>query len=229
MLSIDLAGNIITPGRLVKRLGGDFDEFNGIPNGFDIPTDGDYSGVTISNTGGPHFAKYLTRTAAGKCVIHGPEFSVTSEMMAFRLQAKVVGGGSSATSNNTRRHFRYGFSDEAGQNGAYLEYLSPDGIESGSFITTLKSGIASRQKINFQTNNPAERYALNLWVSRNPITGSWTVTLGEGEQIRTVMDIPTQSISMANIRPFIEWEWTATTGVFLVSIAQFTTDIYWRF
>lgn len=228
MLSFDMAGRLIAPSRMAKTFGGNIDS-RGIPDDIEIPTTGAQAGVVISDYSDPWMAKTLTRTVAGKATIQGPSITLKGDMVAVCVKVRAFGGGSSATSGSTRRDFSYGLRSDDGQHGLFKEYRNPDRTETGNFITGRAAGVDTRRAINYQDNNPAERYPPEFWVSRNVLTGGWTAYLFEGDQCRTVMNVPATDATLTTFRPFIEWDWTYPTGNFNVNIAHFSTDIYWRF
>ena len=230
MLMFDMAGRVIDPGRLRKTIGGDLDA-RGIPPLIEIPTTGAYAGVTVGEYAtDPYLATKLSRGTGdpGPAIVRGPEIDLTAEMMGFHLAARVFGGGSGSTFGLTRRDFRCGFRSDDGQHGIFVEYRNPDRAESGTFITARSGGSDTRHPINYQINNPTERYAPELWATRNLTAGGWTATLAEGGQIRTDMNLG-NTASMDRLRPFAEWDWTATTGDFHAMVSHLSFDIFWRF
>lgn len=228
MLNFDMAGRLIAPSRLRKTIGGDIDGRNGIPAGLEIPTTGDYAHIAVSDYGDPLMAKTLTWSAAGRGLIRGPVVTLKSEMVAFCVRVRAFGGGSSATSGSTRRDFGYGLQSDDGLHGLFKEYRSPDRTTSGNYITARAGGVDVRHPILYQDNNPAERYAPEFWVSRNP-AGGWTATLCEGDRPRVAMDIPASEVSLTTFRPLVFWDWTYPTGACAAQIAYFSLDIFWRF
>lgn len=231
MLQFDLAGNLIEPGRLKKTFGGDLDSVNGIPTGVEIPTTGDYSGVVVSDTPDLFYGKTLTRTTTGKACARGDAILVKGEMNAFRMRCGLIGGGSSATSGNTRRNIRIGFFKPDNTQGAYIEYINPDSGTEGAYIQAVIGGVTTTYPINFNVNNPGENYYITFWLSRNKSSGGWTVSFGEGDQIRTVKDIDISELSVQSqyIRATVEWDWTYASGLFEPSVCHFSYDIFYRF
>lgn len=228
MLQIDMSGRVIEPGRLKKTLGGDFDT-RGIPALFDMPTTGDYSGVTVADYSDAYMAKGLSRTTMGRAAARGPAITLKAEHAGFCLRAGVFGGGSSATSGETRRDFTVGLQSDDGQNGLFMEYRNPDRTTTGIFLTGRAGGVDTRKAIRYQVNNPAERYPVELWATRNLLTGGWTATLCEGDRPRHVVDFSSGEVALTTFRPVVAWDWTYPAGTFNVQIAHMALDIYWRF
>lgn len=236
MLQFDMAGRIVEPGRLKKSMGGDFDS-RGIPSLFEIPTTGDYSDVTVSDYSDNMYAKKLERPAAtpGLAVARGPEVDMGSEGVGYHVSSRVIGGGSSfqASYGATSRDFFVGLLSDDGQNGVIMEYRSPDSADSGTFITGITNGTSTRKPINYQCNNPSERYAIELWVTKNTATSGWTATLCEGDRPRHVVDFVAGTVGLTDVRPVVGWDWTYDSGggtdYFSVGVAQLSLDLYWRF
>ena len=231
MLLFDMAGRLIAPSRLLKTVGGDIDR-HGIAAGVTIPTTGDYSGVTVTDTpADTSLSKTLTRTAAGKAAVIGSVFKARGDLMAARLVGFVSGGGSGATSGFTRRDFTYGFRTTNSSDGCYIEYRNPDTSTPGIFLTVKKGSSIVRTPINLQTNNPEERYCLSFWISKNKSTGGWVATLGEGDQIRTVLEISQSDEDFDNkfFEPFIEWDWTYASGNFAPQVSHLSHEAYYLF
>tara|TARA_Y100001970_G_C14153595_1_gene814179 strand:- start:648 stop:1346 length:699 start_codon:yes stop_codon:yes gene_type:complete len=232
MLQFDMAGKLIEPARLKKTYGGKFDKLNGIPDNFEIPTTGDYSGVTVSDYAGDvHYAKTLTRASAGKAAVTASTYwLVKGDVEAFKLSAGIIGGGSSATSGNTKRSFRIGLVQNTGNYGAFLEYRNPDHPDGQStqFIV-IDNGVETPYPVNYRINNPGERYPVELWLTRNRNRGTWVLTLAQGGQISTFKDIGAVNFNEKYMRPLVEWDWTASNGTFNPSIAYMYFDVYWRF
>ena len=229
MLSFDMEGRLIEPSRLKKTLGGDFDT-RGIPPLFEIPTTGDHAGVTVADyASDPYLAKTLSRTTPGPALVHGPTLPLEGEHVGFCLRSRVFGGGSSATSGSTRRDFTLGLQSADGQHGLFMEYLNPDRAVTGAFITGRAAGVDTRKPVQFQVNNPAERYPVELWVTRNVQTGGWSATLCEGAQPRHVVEFSAAEASLTSFQPMLGWDWTYTSGTFSAQLAHLSLDIYWRF
>lgn len=234
MLMFDLAGRLIEPTRLKKTIGGDIDR-DGLPAKIDVPTTGDFADVTVSDlsTDGA-MGKTLSRSTLGKMRVTNTQANqVKGFVEALRMQAFVMGGGSQSATGQTSRSFRYGFWHPSVYNeGAWVEYLPPaNGTTTGMFLTVRHGGTITRTPINLQVNNPAEHYPLDLWISRNPKTGGWTVTIMEGGQPRTEMTFPLAQLDLDEryLVPFVEWERLDATGSCTATICQFSHTVYWRF
>lgn len=224
MLGYTPRGAIIQPGLTVKRFGGDFDS-RGIPADCTIPTDGDFSGVVVTDDGLQ--AKVLTRTTTGLARVQGPEINVSATIRALRMQMAVIGGGSGSTAGHTRRHFKFGFLSDDGQSGAMMEFLNADDPANGHYLTGLSGGTPTRTAINVNYNSGLTRYAAELWLSRGPGTG-WQVTLAEGDLPAKMARFTTAQLATGVLRPVVEWDWTYPSGTFVPKIQQMTAAIYWE-
>lgn len=231
MLRLNFDGSIKEPSRLKKSFGGPIDATNGVPASIEIPTTGSHSGVVVSDTGDLFYGKTLTRTASGLACVRGDAILVKGEMNAFKVTACVMGGGSSATSGQTRRDFRVGFWKPDLTIGAYIEYINPDSGTEGVHLKVISDGSTETYPLNYQVNNPSDNYYITFWLTRNLSTGGWTATLAEGSEIRSEVDLPPSELSLNNkyIRAYVEWDWTYASGSFSPSIANLDFDIYYRF
>lgn len=231
MLNYDMTGKLIKPSRLIKTVGGDIDGLNGIPSNIEIPTTGDFSGVAVSDfTGDVSFAKTLSRASAGKMVVRSSATLTKGRHKALKVNSKIIGGGSSATGGNTRKDFRVGFRHQNENDGLFLEYLSPDSPNEGTYITAVKDGVTTRKPITYKVNNPTERYDINFWCSRIP-AGGWEVTIMEGKSVQNVVTFDEAEVDLENlwIEGFVEWNWTYASGFCEVSVAHFSRDLCWQF
>tara|TARA_Y100000588_G_C14192408_1_gene898609 strand:- start:869 stop:1570 length:702 start_codon:yes stop_codon:yes gene_type:complete len=233
MLRFDMSGKLIEPSRLKKTIGGNIDR-DGLPAKIDIPTTDDWTGVTIADNVDGALGKVLSRTTLGKIAVRNSQANlITSNVEALHLKARVIGGGSNATSGQTTRRFRFGFiHPTVGNEGAYVEYLPPAyGELEGSSMVGIAGNVKTRKPINYTVNNPGEHYALDLWVSYNRADSRWYITLMEGEQVRTQYPFSSTELSLYNryLIPFIEWEWEDASGAIDVTVCQFEHTVYWRF
>lgn len=229
-------GRIIAPARMVKRLGGDIDA-RGLPTDFAIPTTsitpGNFTNV-VASTDDYLFSQKITRTGAGLARIHGPVINAQGQIRAYNIKALFRGGASTATSGETRCDVNVGFRSDNNQQGTSLEYIAADsaaslGIAEGTYLTGRASNSSTRNPVNFQINNAAENYAIDLWLTKTGTTG-WRLSFGEGDgYIHQFADFTTSQLVMTDVRPYLQWNWTYATGTFNRRICQFICDIYFDF
>lgn len=231
MLPIDLNGRIKNPTQRGKKFGGDIDA-RGVPFGVEIPTAGNYAGVTVSDRSGDiYYAKSLSRTTNGLACVRGDfEIDVSGDMQAFNVTAAIFGGASGATSGQTRRDFKIGFISDDGSEGCFYEYRNENTApgESGHYITRINNGVITRTRVFMAVNSPTDRYEPGLWLSKHP-AGGWTATLLGKGKVHTEMHIPAAEIEMNNVRPIAEWNWNHPSGSFGANVATFEYEIYWRY
>ena len=222
-LRYDMAGRTLPPTRRESLMGGEFNR-NGTPTGFSVVTG---SGTTTANNG--DVSQFVNRAndTPGIARVQGPVIALQGALRAMHLKALIAGGGSSATSGNTRTHLRVGFLSDNGNDGALIEYLSPAVAGTGTFLVGRAANVVTRTAINYQCNNPAERYSIDVWVSRMGAS-QWQVSMGEGGIIRHVHDFAVDEIVLTSVRPIVEWDWTGPTGSFQRQIAELRLAQYWE-
>lgn len=231
MLRYDMSGKIIPLSRLGKTFGGDIDGTNGIPANVEIPTTGDYAGVTVSNfLGDEDYSKTIKRTTAGKAAVAATNyFLVKGRHLGFHLKAHLIGGGSGASSGKTNRSIKIGFLSNNAQYDAYLEYRDPTQTDPGTYITVHDGGTITRHPITYFISNPDSRFPVEVWLTRAKEGEDWYFTIAQDGLINTQINLGQVAFPNKYLKPTVEWDWPVADGTFDPSVARFEFTIYRRF
>lgn len=213
--------------------------------------------VTMVDRG--YFGKRIERATNGLATFRGEDPSdptgLTGEDFSAYMQGRRAtyygtgaGAKSTGSSNNTRRHWRIGWVDDAGQNGAWFEWRSLDDgsldengdpIGDSYHLVGMKNGVITRKFAQFPYKITDYRpysmlFSVDVVIRANIKGGGWELALFDdfvmGSTYHDILRLEASEVEMGGTRAILEWDWTYPTGNFSdVTVNHFSDITYWSY